>query len=88
MAIPAANALSGNESNCTVACTAGSFVSSSMTRPATVMFLVCEKAESAVVNNNTVPMITFFMRLFFMKQNVCFYTVSFDKLSMEKFNEV
>jgi hypothetical protein len=22
-----------------------------------------------------------------MKQNVCFYTVSFDKLSMEKFNE-
>ena len=61
--------------------------SSSMTRPATVMFLVCEKAESVVVSNNTVPMITFFMRLFFMKQNVCFYTVSFDKLSMEKFNE-
>jgi len=59
-----------------------------MTRPATVMFLVCEKAESVVVSNNTVPMITFFMRLFFMKQNVCFYTVSFDKLSMEKFNEV
>ena len=42
---------------------------------------------SVVVSNNTVPMITFFMRLFFMKQNVCFYTVSFDKLSMEKFNE-
>ena len=56
-------------------------------RPATVMFLVCEKTESVVVSNNTVPMITFFMRLFFMKQNVCFYTVSFDKLSMEKFNE-
>ena len=38
-------------------------------------------------SNNAVPIITFFMRLFFMKQNVCFYTVPFDRLNPKKFNE-